>query len=259
MSALKQSRIGSGILFNFFEKIIRCHPLIYFISRSLIRFTTVHEEDFNGVKLLNLGEKINIIDVGASDGVAAKFFNRNLNIGNIICFEPSNYYINKLKKINIKNLIIRPFGIGNANGYKTIFFPRYKLFYKNLDIVSYTHYDRKGVEDAILSDFKFTKNISIAKKKISIRKIKKINKKIDLIKIDTNGYEIPIIKGLIHIIKKDRPVLIVEYNKDVKIIGKLLKKFSYQGYYYSHNKKKFILKEKKYSENTFYLQKNHLT
>jgi hypothetical protein len=115
------------------------------------------------------------------------------------------------------------------------------------------------VEDAILSDFKFTKNISIAKKKIFIRKIKKINKKIDLIKIDTNGYEIPIIKGLIHIIKKDRPVLIVEYNKDVKIIGKLLKKFSYQGYYYSHNKKKFILKEKKYSENTFYLQKNHLT
>ena len=174
MSALKQSRIGSGILFNFFEKIIRCHPLIYFISRSLIRFTTVHEEDFNGVKLLNLGEKINIIDVGASDGVAAKFFNRNLNIGNIICFEPSNYYINMLKKTNIKNLIVKPFGIGNANGYKTIFLPRYKLFYINLDIASYAHYNRKGVSDALLSDFKFTKNIAIAKKIF----IRKINKKI---------------------------------------------------------------------------------
>ena len=258
MSAPKQARISSGILFNFFEKIARSHPLIYFVTRSLVRFTTIHEEDFDGVKLLNLGEKVNIIDVGASDGVAAKFFNRNLNIGNIICFEPSNYYINMLKKTNIKNLIVKPFGIGNANGYKTIFLPRYKLFYINLDIASYAHYNRKGVSDALLSDFKFTKNISIVKKKISIRKIKKINKKIDLIKVDTNGYEMPVIKGLIHIIKKDRPALIIEYNRDVKIIGKLLKKFSYQGYYYSHNKKKFILKEKKYSENTFYLQKNHL-
>ena len=173
MSALKQSKISSGILFSFLEKIIRCHPLIYFVSRSLIKFTNIHEEDFNGVKLLNLGEKVNIIDVGASDGVAAKFFNRNLNIGSIMCFEPSNYYINRLKKINIKNLIIKPFGIGNANSYKTIFFPTYKFFSKNLDIVSYTHYDRKGVDDAILSDFKFTKNILITKKKNIYKKNKK--------------------------------------------------------------------------------------
>jgi hypothetical protein len=51
MSTLKQSIIGSRILFNFFEKIARSHPLIYFVTRSLVRFTTIHEEDSNVINL----------------------------------------------------------------------------------------------------------------------------------------------------------------------------------------------------------------
>ena len=50
--------------------------------------------------------------------------------------------------------------------------------------------------------------------------------KIHLIKIDTNGFELPIIKGLIKTIKKDLPVMIVEVNKDQKKISQILKKYS---------------------------------
>ena len=124
-----RASISSGIIFSFFEKIIRSHPLIYFLSRSLVRFTNIFEQDFDGVRILNLNDKVNIIDIGASDGIASKFFNKNLNIGSIICYEPNNHYVNILKKINIKNLIVKPFAIGNTNGYKTIFFPRYKFFF----------------------------------------------------------------------------------------------------------------------------------
>ena len=259
MSTPKESKIGSGTLFNFFEKIIRSHPLIYFVSRSLIRFTNIFEQDFEGVKLLNLKDKINIIDVGASDGIASKFFNRNLNIESIICFEPNNYYINILKKIDIKNLIIKPFAIGDTNGYKTIFFPRYNFFFRNFDLVTYTHYDKKTLLKQLLLDFKFRENISIIKKRIFIRKIKKINKKIGLIKIDTNGFELSVIKGLIHIIKRDKPALIIESNQGIKDIEKLLKKFSYKRCSFLPGRKKFSLIKKTYSLNTYFLQKNHLT
>ena len=47
---------NSGI-FKIAEKIIRSHPLIYFISRSIIRFTNIFEDDANGVKFLNLKKK----------------------------------------------------------------------------------------------------------------------------------------------------------------------------------------------------------
>ena len=254
---LVRSKTQSGISY-FFEKIIRSHPLLYFVSRSLIRFTNIFEEDFEGVKLLNFNNKINIIDVGASDGIASKFLSRNLNTRSIICYEPNNYYINILRKLKIKNLIIKPFAIGNTNTLKTIFFPRYKFFSKNLDLITYAHYDRELLKQQISLDFKFRKNISIVKKIISIKKIKKNNKKIDLIKIDTNGFELQVIKGLIKIINKDGPAVIVESNQDIKIIERILKKFSYKSYYFLPNKKKLKLINKKYPLNTFFLQKKHL-
>jgi len=251
------SKTQSGILY-FFEKIIRSHPLLYFISRSLIRFSNIFEEDFEGVKLLNFKGSINIIDIGASDGIASKFFSKNLNVQSIICFEPNNSYIKILKKLNVKNLIIKPFAIGNKNSFKTIYFPRYKFLFKNLDLITYTHYDKKFLEQQMSFDFKFKKNISIIKTKIKIKKIKKVNKKIDLIKIDTNGFELPIIKGLIQTIRRDRSAIIVESNQDIKKIDKILKKFSYKSYYFLSIKKRFKLVNKKYPLNTFFLQKKHL-
>ena len=258
--SLKESRVSSKILFSFFEKIIRSHPLIYFVARSLIRFTNIYEQDWDGVKLLNLKEKVNIIDVGASEGIASKFLDRNLNIESVICFEPNKNYVNNLKKIKIKNMIVKPFAIGSKNSYKTIFFPRYKFFSKNLDLITYTYYDKKILLKQLSLDFKFRKNIEIIKRKLQIKKIKKINKKIDLIKIDCNGFELSVLKGLIHIIKKDRPALIVEYNHNIRQKERLLKKYSYKVCYFSHSTKKFILRKKRYaySENTYYLQKNHL-
>ena len=72
-------------LLSFFEKIIRSHPLIYIFIRSIVRFTNIFEKDFDGLKILKFGKKINIIDVGASDGIAAKYFNNNLDTGTIYC------------------------------------------------------------------------------------------------------------------------------------------------------------------------------
>ena len=95
---MKTSKTNSGIL-NLFEKIVRSHPLLYFITRHLIRFTNIFEQDAHGVSYINFSQKINIIDVGASDGIASKFFSRKLNVNKIICFEPYIPYVKILKKL----------------------------------------------------------------------------------------------------------------------------------------------------------------
>ena len=253
---MRKSKTNEGIL-SIFEKITRAHPLIYIIFRFLIRHTHFFEKDFDGIKLLKFKKKVNILDIGASDGIAAKFFNNNLNTGTIYCVEPSKYYVDILRKIKIKNVIIKPFAIGNQNSFTTIFFPRYKFFNRTFDIVTYTHYDIKLMNHFLL-DFKFRKNISIVKKKLKIKKINNFKKNIDLIKIDTNGFELSIIKSLIKTIKKDRPALIIEDNNHGNIINNILKKYSYKGYYYSISLKKFIKKKTKYSLNKYYLLDSHL-
>ncbi len=254
---VKRSKTNSGFLY-FFERIIRCHPLLYFITRYLIRYTNIFEEDANGVSFLNLGKKVNIIDVGASDGIASKFFNRKLKINKIICFEPNKSYVKILRSLNIKNLKVNPYGIGQHNKKYEIFFPRYKFFSNNLDLITYAHYSKKTLSEQINLDFKFKNKISIIKEKIYLKKIKKIKSKIDLVKIDVNGHEFSVIKGLSKIIKRDKPALIIETNNDIKIIEKYLNKYNFKKYLFSKKYNKFIKIKNNYPLNTYFLQKRHL-
>lgn len=252
------SKTASTGLFQVLEKIVRSHPLVYFFIRYLIRFTNIFEDDAHGVKYLSLGKKINIIDVGASDGVATKFFRNNLDTNKILCFEPNKPYVKILKNLKLNNLLVYDYGISQNNRKFKVFYPRYKFFGKNLDLITYTFYNKKDLIKQINTDFKFKKNISIVQKFINLKKVTKIKYKISLIKIDVNGHEYPVVKGLRNIIKKDRPVLIVETDKNIKKIELFLKKLNYKKYSFSKNKKVFEVIKNRYPLNTYFLQNYHI-
>ncbi len=255
---MKRSKTNSGFL-SILEKIVRSHPLIYFITRYFIRYTNIFEQDANGVSYIKMSKKVNIIDVGASDGIASKFFSRKLNVNKIICYEPYIPYVKILKKINIKNIKVKPYGIDKFNKYYDIYFPRYKFFSKNLDLITYTFYNKKKLIEQIDLDFLFKSNIEIIKQKIYLKKIGKIKTKIDLIKIDVNGHELSVVKGLNQIIKQDRPALIIETGDDITSIEKYLKKYGFNKYFFSNKKHKFFKIKNYYPLNTYFLQKKHLS
>ena len=52
----------------------------------------------------------------------------------------------------------------NSINIMKIFFPRYKFFSKNLDLITYTYYNKQTLLNQINLDFKFKKNISIVKR-----------------------------------------------------------------------------------------------
>jgi len=252
----KESKTQEGF-FYLVEKIIRSHPLLYIISRSLIRYTNIFEVDFEGIKLINFDKNITIFDVGASDGIASKFFLKNLSVKNIYCFEPDKTYVKVLKALNIKKLIIKPYGIGIRNFKSHIYMPRYKFFNKNFDLTTYSFFDKNYLIKQINLDFSFKKNLSVTKKKVHIKRVNNINKKIDLIKVDTNGYEYQILVGLKNIINNYKPAIIIETNQDILKIKKFLKKYSYICYYYNYKKKRLMSIKNKYPLNTFFLHKSH--
>ena len=255
---MKISKTASSGIFKFLEKIIRSHPLVYFIFRYLIRYTNIFEDDAHGVSYLNLDKKINIIDVGASDGIASKFFMKKLNVSNILCFEPNIPYVKILKKLNYKNMRVYDYGIGERNANYKVFYPRYQFFKKNFDLVTYTFYDKKELQKQINLDFKFKKNINIIQKQIFLKKIDKLNLKISLIKIDVNGHELSVIKGLKNIIKKDKPALIIETDKNINKINYYLGKFNYKKYSFVRKKRSFEKIKNTYPLNTYFLQSFHL-
>lgn len=96
---IKQNTTNSGF-YGKIEKIIRTIPHIYIIFRMLVRFTSYFEEDFFYLKKIFKNRKINILDVGASDGISTQFFLRNLNCNKIYCYEPQKVFF--LKLLNLK-------------------------------------------------------------------------------------------------------------------------------------------------------------
>jgi len=251
-----KSNTNSGI-FSFFESIVRSHPLLYYYVRQLVKYTNIFEEDAIGTKFLNFKSSLNIIDVGASDGIASKFFLNNLNVRKIICFEPDKNYVKILKNLN-KKIIVKPYAIGEKTKYTKVYYPEYSLFGKKYRLITYCYYNKDILNKQLELDFKFRKKLTIIKQKIKIKKIKKINIRIDLIKIDVNGYEFSVIKGIKDIIKRDRPALLIETGSEINKIKKFLKAYSYGHFIYSNKTKQFYKAKENYSLDTYFLQNKHL-
>ena len=147
-----------------------------------------------------------IIDVGAHKGETILNFLKNFKIKNIYSFEASSKTYKYLdinvkkirKKYNKTNIEIFNTGVGNSSEQK-IFneLPDSNSSTFNLIDQDSSYFKRKN---RILSFF-FKKNFFITKNFVSQIKLsefieKKDIKNIDILKIDTEGYEFEVLKGL---------------------------------------------------------------
>lgn len=254
-----RSNTQEGIL-SIIEYLVRSVPFLYIIARKIVRFTNIFEEDANGVKELNFKrKKINIIDIGASDGIASKFFIKNLIVNKVYCFEPNIHFCKIIKKnLKFKNtkVIIKNMAIGNKTGRTKIFVPNYIFFGKKFPLITYTFYDKKKCLDQIKKDFINYKKFNVKQEYLKIIKPPKFREEIDLIKIDINGNEYDTLLSLKNLIKKDRPALLIEGLDDMKKIKLFLNKYDYNTFIY----KKKLLKNDNFnvSLNYYFLQKYHI-
>jgi FkbM family methyltransferase len=236
-----------------FERIVRSHPLVYLLARYLANIFVIFEDDFKGIKLLGFKKKINLIDIGASDGVAIKFISKILDVNKIYAFEPNKNYYQKLRNLKIKNKKIYNYGISDKNRKLEVYVPVYKFFNKKFSLITYTFYNKEHLRKVLNKNFFFTKNLKIEKRIIFLKKIPAIKTKIDLIKIDVNGHEFEIIKSLSRIIKKSKPVIITEEMSNINLINKFLKKYDYRCCFYDyHNNKIETFKPKEKNPFNFY-------
>jgi len=230
----KQNTTQTG-MFSVIERIIRMIPIIYYFFRSVVLFTGYFESDFFYLKNIFKNKKINIIDVGASDGISALFFFRNLNPNKIYCFEPQKIFYKKLLNLKkkFKNIEVFNYGLEKKTMSMNIYFPYINFFGKKLYLSTYTFPTRNDLIYQMNLDFIIKPNIQ--KSSINVKKFKLIKDKIDLIKIDTNGSEVGIVETLLPIIKRDKPILIIE-NNNIKTIYKNLLKYNYQKFCIINNK-----------------------
>ena len=150
-------------------------------------------------------------DVGSYKGTYSDLILRNFNVKKIIMFEPQTNIFNFLKKKYKNNKIIKKYNlaISNRKGFKEFNINKHDL---TSSFAKYNNQNRYLKLKAKL--FESTPN-KMNYKKIKVKTIKlseifkkKKIKKLDLLKIDTEGHELEVLQGLAAEIKKVKNILI---------------------------------------------------
>ena len=179
----------------------------------------------NKLKVLNfLKDKfnqnlINVIDIGGHKGETINFFLKNFNVNKIYVFEPNHQLFEILiRKFSNQNTFIFNYGVGFQNEEKIL----------NISIDSASSTINKINTNT--NYYKRKKKILTFGKNLSEFLLSK-ESRIDILKIDTEGYELNILKGISKEDFKKIKLIYFEHHYDLMIakgykfsdINKLLK------------------------------------
>ena len=175
--------------------------MINFFATIILNFF----DHFHKKKIVNKLSEINhnssfntVFDIGAHKGETLKFFLKNMRIGNVYSFEPSKSSFEILirnsnilkKRYSNTNIFIENFAIGDTT--KTVEFNNLNetssSTIKSLDINSKYFKKKQNIFGKLIKE-KQIQQIDF-KEYLIIKKIENI----DLLKIDTEGYELEVLK-----------------------------------------------------------------
>lgn len=202
---------------EFFKKILFLIGVIYFSTLLKRNKLVSSENEFFQLKKF-VKKKQNVIDVGANIGrysfELSKLVGKN---GLVYAFEPMHKsYLTLLALINfsqVKNII--PFNFALSNKSSLVLMKEIESSLKKNYLFG------TQTESKIINR---TKN-SFIKYSIELDKIA-IKKKISFIKVDCEGFELQVLQGAKSLIKKNKPIVLVEYNN--KKVVNFLKSLGYK-------------------------------
>ena len=227
-------------------RLIESNPslnLFIYNNISLFKAFLPHEKDYYGIRSL-LKNRINdaIIDVGGNLGISSMDFRKLGFVNKIYTFEPNrfifeNHVKNKLLK-KYENIYGFNYALGSKNELKNFYYP----YYKNKCIHYFCSFDKKYIQNSINITFK-RKKIDIIDDPIEIKIFDNLNLKCrpKFVKIDVEGFDLEVIKGMKNTIKKYTPVILVEFNKSNFFkIKKVLNNYNAWVYFYEKNEFKIF-------------------
>lgn len=232
-------------------RLIESNPslnLLIYNNIKYFKFLLPHEKDYLGMRKLcqNSLNKV-IIDIGANLGISSMGFRQMGFRNKIYIFEPNPVIFKKhlisVRK-NYENIVLKNIALGDSNQKKNFFIP----YYKNQAIHYFGSFDKEYIDNSIQMTFpKIVPDIKFKKKKISIKKFDNLNLKIKphFIKIDVEGFDFLVLRGLSKTIKKYKPIFLIEYNKENFLqINKFLK--NYEKFIYDIELDKLIKLKKEF-------------
>ena len=164
---------------------------------------------FNKIKSVLIGKINTVIDVGAHEGEFALNFNKKFKVEKIISFEPNVKVFKILNKniFNYKNMYAVNFGVGSRKEKKILNINTESSSSSLNELRVDSNYYKKKFFLINLFKGKIIKDrLEISILKLDDFIIKNNISSIDLLKIDTEGFELDVLKGVNNNLKKTKAV-----------------------------------------------------
>ena len=214
------------IKFMFLRNLLRNNKFFYNLYRIYL-FPFFFKQE-NEILFLRKFEFNTSVDIGANVGTFTVELQKNSK--KVICFEPLKENIHYLKYLIKKNVKLYNFALSNKDNSDYLYIPK---------INNNFNYALATLNYKNIINFKDIKLV-----KIKIKKFDKLffysnsKKNIDFIKIDVEGHELEVLKGMKKFLKNNKPIFLVEIEKKHNFnYNKVFKFFTERNY------KSFVLKE----------------
>ena len=248
-----------NLFLQLIEKTVKSNPFIYKLAFGLKNNffrNHFHESDLFGLKLLQDYKRKNlIIDIGANVGQSIDFFKNHFS-KKICAFEPNlalkKTLQNKFKKK--KDIKIFFCAISDKNLIKKYYIPSYKgvVLHQSASL------EKEEIYATLNEYLKVNKDdISLKLSHIKSKTLDSFNFNPFIIKIDSEGHELSVLKGMKKTLK-NKPILFIENSKSNfnLLRNKLTTKYKYKAFGYDKNRNKFSTKNLSSRLNVFFIHKN---
>lgn len=239
------------------QRDIRIYMLVrYHVGR--LRPFLPHEPDFAAFRLLpRFGGCF--LDIGANDGISALSFRVFDKSTPILSIEPNPYHSKALesvkRKVNAFDYLL--VGSGDCNGSVRLFTPIYKGYaltsYASLDPeVSRNNLERSMPIRNIWRDVVFVDT------EVPIRRLDDHHLTPDFIKIDVEGFEDGVLRGLSETLAARLPAVMVEYNPaSFDRVSAILEALGYRTFIYNSRTRRLAPYSGEKTLNIFFVHPQH--
>ena len=228
---------------------------LYYYTKKLfhlVPFLLPHEKDYFGLKLLIPNGDGLFLDIGANDGVSALSFRSINSTYSILSLEPNPLHRKSLERLRgrIHGFEFRLCAAGDHPDTVVLSMPTYKGIPNHSG--AFCDPEQQKVFEAEFPP-RIARQFKYVKQSVPVIPVDDLHVSPTVVKIDAEGYELRIIRGMEETIRRCRPILMVENNPlTVESVGSFLATFDYEIREYDHKHNRLIPYSGQRSRNVFF-------
>jgi FkbM family methyltransferase len=219
----------------FYRATRRLEALVRYVARR------PHEPDFAGFGRFG-GEDGLFLDVGANTGLAAVSFRLFKPRTRILSIEPNPAHERELRFVKrfLRGFDYMICGASDRNGSATLYIPTYR----SNPITPLATFHREYVEAEWRQQILFGKSLAasdfgLSEQHVQIRRLDDLGLEPAYVKIDVEGHELPVLRGLEETIRRHRPVILIEWSREFGAIEQHLAERDYKALVYDPTTREF--------------------